>query len=60
MSNQDYAKKQSAIILSAQSPRVKEDAGWRLLSHLDEPGLAPDGTLTPEQMAKAERIAKDA
>ncbi|NEQ77934.1 MAG: hypothetical protein F6K23_35960 [Okeania sp. SIO2C9] len=53
MSDPNYIKKQAIRMQSAQHPRAKEDAGWRILSNADEPGLSDDGTLTPEQMQKA-------
>ncbi|NET30242.1 hypothetical protein [Okeania sp. SIO1I7] len=58
--DKNYVRKQATRMQSAQHPRAKEDAGWRILSNSDEPGLPDDGTLTPEQMQKAETIAAEA
>ncbi|NET44857.1 hypothetical protein [Okeania sp. SIO2B3] len=60
MPDNNYIKKQAAKMQSATHPRIKEDAGWRILSNSDEPGLSDDGTLTPEQMQKAQAIASEA
>ncbi|NET29988.1 hypothetical protein [Okeania sp. SIO1I7] len=58
--DKSYIRKQATRMQSATHPRAKEDAGWRILSNSDEPGLSDDGTLTPEQMQKAETIAAEA
>ncbi|NER01451.1 MAG: hypothetical protein F6K17_01810 [Okeania sp. SIO3C4] len=60
MSDPNYIKKQAIRMQSAQHPKAKEDAGWRILSNADEPGLSDDGTLTQKQMQKAESIAREA
>ena len=57
MSDPNYIKKQATRMQSATHPKAKEDAGWRILSNSDEPGLSDDGSLTPEQMQKAQAIA---
>ena len=58
--DKNYVRKQATRMQSAQHPRAKEDAGWRILSNSDEPGLSDDGTLTQKQMQKAESIAREA
>lgn len=60
MPDKNYIAKQAKRMETAQHPRAKEDAGWRILSNNDEPNLSDDGSLTPEQMQKAEDIAAEA
>ncbi len=60
MSDPNYIRKQATRMQSAQHPKAKEDAAWRILSNVDEPNLSDNGTLTQKQMQKAESIAREA
>jgi hypothetical protein len=57
MSDPNYIRKQASRMRDYEHPQAKEDAGWRILSNSDEPGLSDDGSLSQEQMQKAQAIA---
>ncbi|NET46784.1 hypothetical protein [Okeania sp. SIO2B3] len=59
MSDLNYVRKQAQRMRDSEHPKAKADAGWRILSNSNEPGLSDDGTLTPEQMQKAQTIAAE-
>jgi len=58
-SDNNYIRKQAQFMQNnSDNQQAYEDAAWRLMTDTDETdGLSRDGSLTPEQLERAEEIA---
>lgn len=53
----EYIRHQAKRAKTTHIQSNKENFLWRILSNNNEPNLSPDGSLTPNQWAKAQSIA---